>query len=120
MIWSCEGVNELDTPPPGCAYFTRSKTVTRLPTGESRQVPSGVKRRLPLLYTVPSRLENWCVLARAAWMQTGRRAPGSPSSSCSNAQRRETAALGCGGLHDGIVNFFQARTASRRASRAGA
>jgi hypothetical protein len=30
-------------------HFTRSKTVTRLPTGDSRHVPSGVKRRLPLL-----------------------------------------------------------------------
>lgn len=29
-------------------YFTRSKTVTLLPTGESKQVPSGVKRRFPL------------------------------------------------------------------------
>lgn len=40
------------------AYFTRSKTVTRFPTGDSREFPSGVKRRLPLLYTVPRRLEN--------------------------------------------------------------
>lgn len=29
-------------------YCTRSNTVTLFPTGESRQVPSGVKRRLPL------------------------------------------------------------------------
>ena len=29
-------------------YWTRSKTETRLPTGESKQVPSGVKRRFPL------------------------------------------------------------------------
>lgn len=30
-------------------YLTRSNTLTRFPTGESRQVPSGVNRRLPLL-----------------------------------------------------------------------
>lgn len=41
------------------AHLTRSKTVTRLPTGDSRHVPSGLKQRFPLLYTVPSRLENW-------------------------------------------------------------
>ena len=40
-------------------YLIRSNTVTRLPTGESRQVPSGVNNRFPLLYTVPKRLENW-------------------------------------------------------------
>ena len=39
-------------------YCTRSKTDTRLPTGDSRQVPSGVKSRLPLRYTVPKRFEN--------------------------------------------------------------
>lgn len=33
----------------GGAYLTRSKTVTRLPTGDNRQVPSGVNSRLPLL-----------------------------------------------------------------------
>ena len=32
----------------------------RLPTGESRQAPSGVKRMFPLQKTVPSRLENYC------------------------------------------------------------
>lgn len=42
----------------GKAHLTRSKIETRLPTGDSRQVPSGVKRRLPRLYTVPSRFEN--------------------------------------------------------------
>lgn len=31
------------------AYSTRLKTVTRLPTGEKRSVPSGLKTRLPLL-----------------------------------------------------------------------
>ena len=30
-------------------YFTRSNMETRLPTGESRDVPSGVKSRFPLL-----------------------------------------------------------------------
>jgi hypothetical protein len=40
-------------------YFTRSKTVTRLPTGDRRQVPSGLKSRFPWLYTVPRRFENW-------------------------------------------------------------
>lgn len=40
--------------------------MTRLPTGDSRQVPSGVKRRFPLLYTVPSRLENWRMVSRGA------------------------------------------------------
>lgn len=29
-------------------YLIRSNTVIRLPTGESRQVPSGVKRMFPL------------------------------------------------------------------------
>ena len=29
------------------SYLTKSKTDIRLPTGESRDVPSGVKRRLP-------------------------------------------------------------------------
>lgn len=29
-------------------YCTRSKTETLLPTGESKQVPSGLKRRFPL------------------------------------------------------------------------
>ena len=29
-------------------YWMRSKTVMRLPTGESKEVPSGVKVRLPL------------------------------------------------------------------------
>ena len=41
------------------SYLTRSKTVTRLPTGDSRHVPSGLKQRFPRLYTVPSRLENY-------------------------------------------------------------
>ena len=40
-------------------HLIRSKTVMRLPTGDNRQVPSGVKRRFPLQYTVPSRLENY-------------------------------------------------------------
>jgi hypothetical protein len=40
------------------SYFTRSKTVTRLPTGDRRQVPSGLKSRFPWLYTVPRRFEN--------------------------------------------------------------
>jgi hypothetical protein len=39
-------------------HLTRSKTVTRLPTGDSRHVPSGLKQRFPRLYTVPSRFEN--------------------------------------------------------------
>lgn len=39
--------------------FTRSKMVTRLPTGEIREEPSGVKVRFPLPYTVPNRLANW-------------------------------------------------------------
>jgi len=39
-------------------HLTRSNTVTLFPTGEIRQVPSGANSRLPLLYTVPSRLEN--------------------------------------------------------------
>ena len=37
--------------------------MTRLPTGDNRQVPSGVKRRFPLQYTVPSRLENYLHLS---------------------------------------------------------
>lgn len=41
-------------------YLIRSNTVMRLPTGESRQVPSGVNRMFPLQKTVPSRLENCC------------------------------------------------------------
>jgi hypothetical protein len=40
------------------AYSTRLKTVTLLPTGENRWVPSGLKSRLPWQYTVPSKLEN--------------------------------------------------------------
>jgi hypothetical protein len=40
------------------SHLTRSKTVTRLPTGDSRHVPSGLKQRFPRLYTVPSRFEN--------------------------------------------------------------
>ena len=40
-------------------YLTRSNTDTRLPTGESRDRPSGVKSRLPLEYTVPSKFENY-------------------------------------------------------------
>jgi len=39
-------------------HSTRLKTVTLLPTGEKRWVPSGLKRRLPRQYTVPRRLEN--------------------------------------------------------------
>ena len=34
--------------PDGCPHLTRSNTETRLPTGDKRHVPSGVKRRLPL------------------------------------------------------------------------
>lgn len=56
---------EMSASPPDCltecTYWTRSKTETRLPTGESKQVPSGVKSRFPLRYTVPKRLENWAV-----------------------------------------------------------
>lgn len=47
----------------GVLYLVRSKTVTRLPTGDSKQVPAGSKTRLPLQYTVPRRFEN-CTL----WM----------------------------------------------------
>ena len=39
-------------------YFTKSNTVTLLPTGEIKQFPSGVNRRFPLRYTVPRRFEN--------------------------------------------------------------
>lgn len=38
--------------------LTRSKTATRFPTGLSRLLPSGVKRTLPCLYTVPHMFEN--------------------------------------------------------------
>ena len=30
-----------------------------LPTGLSKQLPSGVNNTLPALYTVPHKLENW-------------------------------------------------------------
>lgn len=38
-------------PKPGLCqtYLTKSKTVTRFPTGEKRQVPSGLKSRFPWL-----------------------------------------------------------------------
>jgi len=39
-------------------HLTRSKQVTLLPTGDNKHVPSGVKQRFPLRYTVPSRFEN--------------------------------------------------------------
>jgi len=39
-------------------YLTRSNTVTRLPTGLTRLLPSGVNSTLPCLYTVPQRLAN--------------------------------------------------------------
>jgi len=42
-----------------CTYLIRSKIVTLLPTGENKWVPSGLNKRLPLQYTVPSKLENW-------------------------------------------------------------
>lgn len=45
-------------------YFTKSKTVTRLPTGDKRQVPSGLKSRSPRLYTVPRRFENYDEIQR--------------------------------------------------------
>ena len=48
-------------------HFTRSKTDTRFPTGLSTELPSGVKRTFPCLYTVPQRFENW-------WMKVRRRA----------------------------------------------
>lgn len=41
-----------------CAYSIKLKTVTRLPTGENRWVPSGLNKRLPWQYTVPSKFEN--------------------------------------------------------------
>lgn len=39
-------------------YATRSVTVMRLPTGEMTFLPSGLKMRLPLLYTLPHTLFN--------------------------------------------------------------
>ena len=39
-------------------YFTRSNTDTRLPTGLYSELPSGVNRTFPCLYTVPHMLEN--------------------------------------------------------------
>ena len=40
-------------------YLVKSKTDTLLPTGDSSELPSGVKMRLPCPYTVPSRFENY-------------------------------------------------------------
>ena len=42
-------------------HFTRSKTDTRFPTGLITELPSGVKRTFPCLYTVPQRFENYRV-----------------------------------------------------------
>lgn len=40
-------------------YLFMSKMVIRLPTGLITQFPSGVNRRFPFRYTVPSKLLNW-------------------------------------------------------------
>lgn len=39
-------------------YLTRSKTDTRLPTGEITELPSGEKSTFPWRYTVPHKLLN--------------------------------------------------------------
>ena len=38
--------------------LVKLKTDTLLPTGDSSELPSGVKTRLPCPYTVPRRFEN--------------------------------------------------------------
>ncbi len=40
-------------------FLVRLNTETRLPTGDSNELPSGVKTRLPPPYTVPNRFENY-------------------------------------------------------------
>ena len=40
------------------AYSSKSNTVTRLPTGLNSELPSGVNKTFPPLYTVPHKLEN--------------------------------------------------------------
>lgn len=39
-------------------YLTRSKTDTRLPTGDRTEFPSGVNTTFPCLYTVPHKFWN--------------------------------------------------------------
>jgi len=48
-ICYCRLINKMLIDFEDISYLTKSKTVTRFPTGEYRRVPSGLKSRFPWL-----------------------------------------------------------------------